>query len=88
MEEKIENFLNKWRIIEDKYQRYIYNQEKGIEYEFDTEIYNLFKNEKNIQYELVFVGGFESPGYVIECYCLAVVIEGKLYTYPINFENF
>lgn len=88
MIKKIENFLNKWRIEEDKYQRYIYNQEKGIEYEFDTELYNLLKNEKNIQYELVYVGGFESPGYEIDCCCLAIVVEGKLYTYSINFENF
>ena len=88
MIKKIENFLSKWRIEENKYQRYIYNQEKGIEYEFDTELYNFLKNEKNIQYELVYIGSFESPGYDIEYYCLAIVVEGKLYTYSINFENF
>lgn len=88
MIEKIENFLSKWRIEEDKYQHYIYNEEENIEYEFDTELDALLKDEKDIQYNLVYVGGFESPGYEIDCYCLAIVVEGKLYTYSINFENF
>lgn len=64
MLEKLENFLNNWRVNngeKDFYYHYIYDEQQDIEFEFDTELDNLLKKEGITEYDFVYVGGFESP---------------------------
>lgn len=36
-----------------------------------------------------YIGGFDSPGYDLDCYCLIVLDENnEIHTYPINIECF
>lgn len=94
MKEKIEQFLNEWKRIDDKYSledsylRWKYIEKDNRELEFEEELDNLFGKNEFYQYELTYVGGFDSPGYDLNCYCLSLIENGKLYTFPIKFESY
>ena len=94
MKEKIEQFLKEWKREDDNYQledSYLnckYIEETNEEIEFETELDKLFKNNNFINYSFTYVGGFDSPGYDLSCYCLSIVENGELYTFPIKFEYY
>ena len=99
MREKIENFLNEWKVEgrEDSYMRFKiveqYDLETGdfenVELEFETELEDLLARIDGVKYNYICVGGFESPGYEIDCCCLTIVDENdNLFSFPINFESF
>lgn len=81
---KIENVLEKYKIEEAIYFREMY------EVTLEDELYTIYNEYKNFisDFNLFYVGGFDSPGYEIECYALALIVEGKLYTYAINYETY
>lgn len=57
--------------------------------DFSDELDRVMKEIGITQYTLTSIGGFDSPGYDISCYCLAYIdMNNKLQTIPINFECF
>ena len=92
MKEKVEQFLKEWEKKDDNYQledSYLsckYIEEKNEEIEFETELDKLFENNNFINYKFTYIGGFDSPGYDLSCYCLSIIENGELYTFPIKFE--
>ncbi len=97
MKEKIEQFLKEWERQDDNYQledsylncKYIEETNEEVEeIEFETELNKLFKNNDFTNYTLTYIGGFDSPGYDLSCYCLSIIEDEKLYTFPIKFEYY
>lgn len=83
--EKVENFLNEWKLYDDTYDRYKYTEEEELS--FEEELSNLLDSIDEIsQPWLTYVGGFESPGYSISCNVLTFLYKGKIQIYRINFE--
>ena len=84
--------LIEWKRIDERYtlenSYLLYRDiENGNEESFEDELYKILE-EKSIQYEYTYIGGFDSPGYELSCYCLSIVEDGKLYTFPIKFEMY
>lgn len=99
MYEKIEEVLNKFKkegnqLYEDCYDSEIYEYEMDLEnnkirkeYNLEEEIEKVFKKIGITQYNFCYIGGFDSPGYSVNCMCIAYInLEGKLQTIPINYE--
>lgn len=92
MYEKIEELLNKFRKREDSYESDIYEIDSKTrkiirEYNLEEEIKKVFEEIGITQYDFCSVGGFDSPGYSIDCICIAYIdLEGRLQTIPINYE--
>lgn len=92
MYEKIEKILNKFRREEDSYESDIYEvdlktRETIRAYNLEEEIEKVFKEIGITQYNFCSVGGFDSPGYSLDCMCIAYIdLEGRLQTIPINYE--
>ena len=84
--EKLEEMLERFRKDEDNYSRYRFGGADG-EIEFDEELDKVMKEIGITQWDFTGCGGFNSPGYDIDCYCLAYVdLEGRLQTIPVAFE--
>ena len=92
MKEKIEHFLKEWKRkdynyqLEDSYLRYKYIEETDKEIDFEIELNTLFENNNFVNYEFTYIGGFDSPWYDLSFYCLSIIDNNKLYTFPIKFE--
>lgn len=84
--EELEKMLDKFRKEDDIYNRYITDGADG-ELEFDTEIDKVMKEIGITQWDFTNCGGFNSPGYDIDCYCLAYIdMDNRLQTIPVAFE--
>ena len=69
------------------YNRTIRNDTTGEEIEFEEELDKVMKNIGIKQYYFSYCGGFDSPGYDIDCYCISYIdLERRLQTIPIYFE--
>ena len=69
------------------YNRTIRNDITGEEIEFEEELNKVMKNIGIKQYYFTYCGGFDSPGYDIDCYCISYIdLEGRLQTIPVYFE--
>lgn len=91
MIEELEKLLEDWKDdqhSEDSYLMYKEDEKTGEEYSLDETLSDFFNQYENVQWTLDYVGRFDSPGYDLWCYCLAVVYEGKLFTYPLKEENY
>lgn len=91
MYEKIEKILNKFEREEESYVPNIYEEDlktkETIKYNLEEEMVKIFKNFGITQYDFCYIGGFDSPGYSVDCMCIAYIdLEGKLQTIPINYE--
>lgn len=91
--EKLENFLNKWR--NDCYGRvnsYNYAIEVDVgndvkEFYFEAELGRVMKQIPEFeQYDITYIGDFDSPGYCLSCRVLTFLYKGEIKVYPINFE--
>lgn len=90
MDEKIEKILNKFRREDDSYESNIYEVDlKTREYNLEEEIEKVFKENGITQYDFCMIGGFDSPGYSLNCMCIAYIdLKGRLQTIPINYEMY
>lgn len=88
--EEVEKLLDKYAIEreEESYREYRYEGDKELNLE--EELDNLLVQFPEIisDFSFIRVGGFDSPGYTIECAILIIVIEGKITSYSINFESY
>lgn len=85
---ELERVLDFFREDEDTYKYTIFGNEEDDqeEYEFYEEIKKVM-NEFNVTWEFTNCGGFDSPGYSIDCYCLAYIDpKTGLQTIPVAFE--
>ena len=88
--EEIENFLEEWA---NKREDKTYIEYKPIENsEEELYIWDELKKlidtlDDIINWDYVYCGGFDSPGYSISCYCLIIIAkDNKLITYPVEFD--
>lgn len=97
MYEKIDKILEKFKrqghqVYDNSYETDIYEvdlktREVTKEYNLEEEIEKVFKEIGITQYDFCVVGCFDSPGYSLNCMCIAYIdLEGRLQTIPINYE--
>lgn len=83
----LEKFENPRSHRENSYLCYFFEDEDEVELDFFEEIGKLMK-EFHCTYEITSCGGFDSPGYDIDCYCLSYIdLKGQLQTLPIAIES-
>ena len=90
-EKEIEKVLDFFRRKEDGYREDSYceflDKEDREEYTFEEEMEKVFKKLGITQYNFCRVGGFESPGYDLNCVYIAYIdLDGKLKVISVNFE--
>jgi len=79
---EIVNFI--WSYIDDEYGNIIEHDEF-----YDLEGLINYTNKKfNCKIKLIHVGGFESPGYDVDCYAWAGIIDGELYFDSLEQESY
>lgn len=79
--------------IHDEISSFI-NEENGniIEnmYEYDSieEVIRHVSKKYNVEIKLRYIGGFDSPGYDVDCYAWASIIDGDLYFDSLQQERY
>ena len=91
MYKEIENILDKFRVENEEniYNRSLcVNKAPYTECYLEDEITKVFEKIGIKQFNFCYVGGFDSPGYSIDCICLSYIdLEGELQIIPINYES-
>lgn len=87
---ELDDVLNKFRDMDigdqNSYHRTIYTEPRE-ELDFFEEISKVMSDNNVTQYEFTYCGGFDSPGYDIDCYCISYIdLKGRLQTIPVHFE--
>lgn len=79
----LEKFTDKNTDTENVYLREIYDESL----DFEEEIVKVFQKLGITKYDFCNIGGFESPGYEINCMCISYIdTKGELQTIPVNYE--